>query len=315
MSIGCLMAMPSAKGLFQKGILESGVGSTAGPVGPADKTGELFLQIAGIKKDDVKALRALTPKQLLEIEMKMQAKLAGPGEAAKITVTAPVIDGEIIPDIPNELAKQGFSKDVITIVGTNLDEWKLFAIMQPGSDKMNEAQLLERLAIYLNPDDARTLVAAYRQARERKGEPTSPPAILSAVFTDLMFRIPALELVEAQQANNQKAYNYLFTWKSPVLGGALGACHALEIGFVFNSYDAMFCGTGSDADKLAGCMQDAWIAFARTGDPSCECTGKWPVYGKERMTMVFDKNTRVESALYEEERKAWHNVKRLTAMP
>jgi para-nitrobenzyl esterase len=247
--------------------------------------------------------------------MKMQANLAGPGEAAKITVTAPVIDGETIPDVPNELAGNGFSKDVITIIGTNLDEWKLFAMMQPGSDKMNEAQLFERLSIYLDAENAGALVAAYRRAREKRGEPTTPPALLSAIFTDLMFRIPALELVEAQQANNQKAYNYLFTWKSPVLGGALGACHALEIGFVFNSYDAMFCGTGPDADKLAQRIQDAWIAFARTGDPSCESIGKWPVYGRDHMTMLLDKNCRVEAAVYEEERKAWGNVKRKLAMP
>ena len=92
------------------------------------------------------------------------------------------------------------------------------------------------------------------------------------------------------------------------MDGVLGACHGLEIGFVFGKYDAMFCGSGPDADKLAQCMQDAWIAFARTGDPCCECIGKWPVYGNKRMTMILDKNCRVESAPYEEERKAWDKI-------
>jgi para-nitrobenzyl esterase len=130
-----------------------------------------------------------------------------------------------------------------------------------------------------------------------------------------MFRMPSLELVEAQRDNKQLAYNYLFTWKSPVMGGVLGACHALEIGFVFGKYDDMFCGSGPDADKLAKCMQDAWLAFARTGDPSCECIGKWPVYGSKRLTMILDKHRHVEAAPYEEERKAWDNVKHKSAMP
>ena len=52
-------------------------------------------------------------------------------------------------------------------------------------------------------------------------------------------------------------------------------------------------------------------AFARTGDPSCESIGKWPVYGSKRMTMILDKNCHVEMAPYEEERQAWENVKKL----
>lgn len=315
MSIGCLMAMPSAKGLFQKGILESGVGSTAGPLDEAIVTGEHFLKISGIKKDDVKALRALAPAQLLDFEMKMRTGLAGPGEVAKITATAPVIDGDIIPDVPNELARQGSAKDVATIIGTNLDEWKLFGVMQPGFGKLDENEMLKRLSAFMTADSVKVLVAAYRLAREKRGETTAPADILSAIQTDLMFRMPALELVEAQRDNKQLAYNYLFTWKSPVMGGVLGACHALEIGFVFGIYDDMFCGSGPNADKLAKCMQDAWLAFARTGDPSCESIGKWPVYGNKRMTMMLDKDCHVEEAPYEEERAAWDNVKHKSAMP
>jgi para-nitrobenzyl esterase len=62
-------------------------------------------------------------------------------------------------------------------------------------------------------------------------------------------------------------------------------------------------------------MQDAWTAFARTGDPSCKCTGTWPEYGKNRMTMILGKKIHVEKAPYEDERKAWEGVKRLEAMP
>lgn len=316
MSIGCLMAMPSAKGLFHKGILESGVGSTAGPKDEADRIGEIFLKVAGIKKDDVKALRALTPAQLLQLEMKMRTAAAGPGEVAKITTTAPVVDGEIIPDIPNKTAKKGYSKVILTIIGTNLEEWKLFAMMQPDIGKLSEADMIKRLGVFVQEDSAKQLVAAYKKAREKRGQPVTPVELLSAVQSDLMFRMPAIELAEAQRDNGQKVYTYLFDWKSPVMGGALGACHALEIGFVFGSYDDTFCGSGPDADKLARNMQDAWFTFARTGNPSCECIGKWPEYGAKRQTMMLGKTCRVEAAPYDEERQAWDNTRRdKVAMP
>jgi para-nitrobenzyl esterase len=305
MSIACLMAMPSAKGLFYKGILESGSGDFTISLEDANANGRLFLKTAGIKEDDVTALRAITPPQLLEIEKKMLASRLGRGKDPERTVTIPVIDKEIIPDDSNKLARQGYSKEIVTLVGTNLNEWKLFSMMEPGFDQIGEAGILNRLSNVISTDAAKAVVSAYRQARGKRNEPTTPAELYEAIFGDYMFRMPGLKLVEAQQANRQAAFNYLFTWKSPAMGGELGACHGLEIGFVFGNYNDMFCGSGPEADKLAKCMQDAWLAFVHTGDPSCESIGKWPVYGNKRMTMILDKNCHVEAAPYEEERQAW----------
>jgi len=305
MSIGCLLGMPAAKGYFHKTILESGVGSTAVPLDQAVDTAKEFLKLMGIKSDDVKALRALTVPQLLEVEMKLRVGVAGPGEASKITATTPVIDGEVIPDIPTTVVKNGAMKDVPLLIGTNLEEWKLFAMMQPGIDKIDDAEVANRLKIFIAAEHVKELMDIYRSAREKRGVPATPADLLSAIQTDLMFRMPALQLVEAQRSNNTSVYNYLFTWKSPVMGGIMGACHALEIGFVFGGYDDMFCGSGPDADKLSECIQEAWIAFARTGDPSCKAIGKWNPYGDRRMTMILDKDCHVEEAPYEEERRAW----------
>jgi para-nitrobenzyl esterase len=92
------------------------------------------------------------------------------------------------------------------------------------------------------------------------------------------------------------------------MGGVLGACHGLEISFVFGNLVEMFSGAGPDTEKLATCMQDAWLAFAHTGDPSCESIGKWPVYGSKRMTMILDKDCHIETAPYDEERQAWDGI-------
>ncbi len=120
-----------------------------------------------------------------------------------------------------------------------------------------------------------------------------------------MFRIPALQMAEAKAEHNPSVFNYLFTYKSPVFGGALGACHALEMSFVFATHDDTFCGSGPEADKMADIMQDAWASFARTGDPSCESLGEWPAYGDRRTTMILDTQSRLEDAPYEPERRAW----------
>ena len=123
-----------------------------------------------------------------------------------------------------------------------------------------------------------------------------------------MFRMPALQMVEEQQKHNPAVFNYLFTYKSPVLGGALGACHALEMGFVFGTHDELFCGAGPEPDKLSQTIQDAWTSFARTGDPSCAALGDWAVYGDGRLTMILDTQSHLQPAPYEAERQAWDVV-------
>ena len=308
MSIGCLMAMPAARGLFKKGILESGSGGFAITADEANFNAQLFLEMAGMKSDDIDKINALTPPELLEIEKKIVASRRGKCKNPEVTVTVPVVDKENIPTDVLESAKQGYSKEIKTLVGSNLNEWKLFTMMEPGFDQIDEAEMLKRLSNVMSADAAKSLVSAYRETRAKRGESTTPAELFTAIFGDLMFRMPGVRLVEAQQSNKQSAYNYLFTWKSPAMGGVLGACHGLEISFVFGNLIEMFSGAGPDAEKLATCMQDAWLAFVHTGDPSCESIGKWPVYGSERQTMILDKDCRVEAAPYEDERKAWDGI-------
>jgi para-nitrobenzyl esterase len=151
---------------------------------------------------------------------------------------------------------------------------------------------------------------AYRKARSGRGDSTSPFDLVSAVLSDFMFRTPALQMTEEHQRRGMPVYSYLLTWKSPALDGLLGACHALELGFVFGTHDAQFCGSGPDADRLSQRMQNAWLAFARTGNPTCPSLGDWPKYGEQRRTMLLGSDCRLEEAPYEEERQAWEIVKR-----
>jgi para-nitrobenzyl esterase len=308
MSVACLLTMPAAKGLYHKAILESGVGTTTMPLKKAAEVGRLFLEVTGISSDDVAALHALTVEQLLAAEIDLRKRMASPWEPMRITATAPVMDGEVIAQMPTDAIARGVAKDIPMIIGSNLEEWKLFLISEPHKGKIDRAQIVERLGHVIPPQYADEIVERYYQARSQRGDDTSPLEILSAVNTDVMFRIPALQMVEAQQKHNPAVFNYLFTYKSPVFGGVLGACHALEMSFVFATHDDKFCGAGPEADKLSQTIQDAWTSFARTGNPSCAALGDWTVYGDDRMTMILDTQCRLEPAPYEEERQAWDVV-------
>ena len=126
-----------------------------------------------------------------------------------------------------------------------------------------------------------------------------------AVETERTFRVPALRVADTQ-ALHAPTFVYLFGWGSPAMRGWLGACHGLEIAFVFGNQGrgelAAFTGAGPEADALAERMMDAWLAFVHTGDPSTpELT--WPAHdAATRPTMVFDATTRLEHAPRDEER-------------
>jgi len=156
---------------------------------------------------------------------------------------------------------------------------------------------------------------AYNKGRAARGESVAPGEILTAIQSDLMFRIPATSLASAQEKNGGPVYAYLFKWKSPIMDGALGACHALEIGFVFGNHEDSFCGTGPLADDLSRKIQDAWTAFARKGSPVCDILGEWEPYGQARRTMILDTQCRLEDAPCEEERSVWDDLDILFTKP
>jgi para-nitrobenzyl esterase len=314
MSIACLLTIPAAKGLYHKAVLQSGVGTTTTSLEKAAEVGRLFLEVTGIRNDDVDALRALTVEELLAAEMDLRKRMANPWEPVRITVTEPVVDGEVLTQMPTHAIAAGVSKDIPMIIGTNLEEWKLFVMGEPNKQKIDRAEIVRRLGHSIPPEYADAIVERYYRARSQRGDDTSPVELLSAINTDLMFRIPALQMVEAQQRHNPAVFNYLFTYQSPVLDGVLGACHALEMGFVFGTHDDLFCGTGPEADRLSETMQDAWTSFARTGNPSCAALGDWPAYGDSRTTMILDTQCRLEPAPYEEERQAWDVVGDLSSV-
>jgi len=298
MSVGCLLAVPQAKGLFHKAILQSGAASSTLPLSSAVQVAEQFLNKLGLGPTDADALRSLPVERLLAAQQELAPR--------------PVIDGAVLHASPIDAIKNGSAREIPIIVGSNLDECKSLSMNDQELPGLDEAGLLRRCTRLMPADKAKALVETYREALARRDAPITPTELFLAIQTDQMFRIPAIRIAEAQQGQGQSVYNYLFTWAPPVLDGTLGAYHSLEVGFVFGNYAEEYCGSGPAAEALSWNMQDAWLAFAHSGNPGCERLGEWPAYDDNRVTMLFDKECHVENAPYDEERRAWDSVPNAT---
>ena len=309
MSVATLMGSPEAAGLFHKAIPQSGAGAHAVALPDAEANGERFMVHLGLAADDIAGLRAVSGEQILAAQGAIEAETfaaIAEGEMPSMGF-APVVDGEFLTSIPIDAVANGQSESVNALIGHLDEEWKLFSAMMPG-DPPNEEDVVQRLsAIGL---DGRRAYDVYRDARASRSEPATPGDISDAAMGDGMFSVPAQRLADAQSAQQPGTFMYLFDWKSPALNGALGACHSLDIPFVFGTYRdaADFAGSGPAADALAETVMDAWLAFARNGDPSSE-RAEFPAYDSDtRPQLVFGENVRVEHHWRAEERAVWKGV-------
>ena len=305
MSVSDLLAMPSSAGLFHRAIVQSGPPNAVSLEKAEGITAKLLAEL-GVAS--VSALRDLPQAALLEAQAKLVAERRSEG-----LPLLPVVDAVTIPAAPQRAIADGAARDVALLIGTNRDEAKMFMVADPKNRDADEGVLHRRIEaifrandIVLSPDD---VIDGYRTARARRGQSTAPRDLWSAIDTDRMFRVGSIRAAESQSAFTS-AYMYLFDWESPAMGGALGACHALELPFVFGTLHNpgidKFAGSGPDATRLSEQMMDAWLAFARSGDPSTSATPHWPTYdGSRRATMVFGADTHVEDAPYDDERLLW----------
>ncbi len=303
MSAGTLMGMPAASGLFHKAIPQSGAWA-AKSVARANHAAEWMLGKVGLKASDADALRQIAPEALLKPTR--GSALAVP-ELGSLPFV-PVVDKDLLPRPAIESVAEGAAREVAMLIGTTLQEWKLFGAFDPAVLGLDEAGLMKRMGGPAG-EAAGAIVETYRSARAGRGEPTSPSELFMAIETDRIFRVPAARLAETLGKNQPRVFNYLFTWKSPI--PMLGACHAIDLGFVFGTHVLLggLFGSGPAADALAQKTQDAWLAFARTGNPSCESLGDWPAYDPaRRAAMMLGEKCEVALAPMEAERSAWDGI-------
>ncbi|MBV8984127.1 MAG: carboxylesterase/lipase family protein [Acidimicrobiia bacterium] len=307
MSVGTLLGLPAAKGLFVKAIPESGAAHSARSVDQAERIVNAFLLELGIDPGPlaVERLRDLPAQALLDAQAKIVEKNLDGGLAF-----TPVVDGVVLPEPPIDAIGKGQAAGVRVLIGTTRDEWRLFTMMDPAIAKLDDAGAVKRVAgMVRDPARAADVVARYRASRPE----ASTADLWSDIGTDLVFRIPAVRLAERQSELGNDVYMYRFDYCTPVFGGGLGACHALEIPFVFESLDKggeMFVGPiNDDVRTLATRMHDAWVGFARTGAPAADGLPEWPTYSeKRRATMLFDFEPRVVDDPGGADRDVWDGL-------
>jgi len=300
--VSVLMALPSAKGLFHKAVIQSGPAVQMASREDGTKTARQVLDALGLAPERATELRSVPADKILEAQNAVQAKVARTSFADRRRFGFnPVIDGSFFPGGPFAPEAPAVSADVPLMIGSNKDEMTLFLGHQPWVTEATFDNLPAALEPYLG---ARTdeVIAAYRKAQPAM----SADRIGLTIVGDLGVRMMSLTIAERKLA--QKAapvFVYLFAWETPVLGGRLRSCHTLEIPFVFNTVETAEL-TGRDPARLplGGRMARAWIAFAREGKPG------WPAYStRERTTMIFDKTSRVENDPYGAERRVWQDAK------
>src|SRR5271156_2862019 len=181
MSVGTLLAMPAARGLFHKAIPQSGACHTGAPVARANRTAERVLSKLGVNSGDTAALHALTPAQLLTGTLLADGKTPDPelGMAYQ-----PVVDASFMPRAAIEMVADGSASGVAVMVGSTLEEWKLFALMDASLHKLDRAGLGARLSRRLTAEAADTVIDSYEKARAQRGESVAPADLFTAIETD-----------------------------------------------------------------------------------------------------------------------------------
>ena len=309
MSVATLLAMPMARGLFARAIAQSGAAHNVHDLDTATRVAAEFL--AELELPPARAaetLRELPPDKLLDLHQQTVLRL---GSTAGPLPFQPLVDGDSLPEPPLDALRTGASARVDVLTGTTRDEWRLFQFLDSDLAKLEDASLAKRLSAQLPTVDAAALALVYRRAR-----PDAKAAdLLFAIETDRVFRIPAIRVAEARARHSGATFMYRFDWESPALGGALGACHAVEIPFVFGALGTpgaeFFAGGGPEAERLCARTMDAWIAFARNGDPSHPDLpgGRLEAYDLERRTtLVLGRECGIELDPGSAERRAWEGI-------
>lgn len=303
-SVAALLAMDRASGLFRRAIVQSMPGTFFAPDLAADIATACAAELG--LRPTVADLAAVDPRRLSAAADAVAATLGERVDrwgrpAFRLIPFSPVVDGEVLAVTPWQALTDGAGAGVDLLVGHTRDEQRLFTAVDGLLGGVSEEQAAESLQVLAPGSDG---VRDYREAFPSAG----PEELYELVHSDWLFRMPSLQLAEAQAAAGGRVHVYELTWPAPGMGGVFGACHGLDVPLVFGNLDrgqpAMLIGDAPlpEAQAVSAQMLSAWASYATHGDPG------WPAYDTDRrLVRLFDTEPDVVADPEGRSRRIWQD--------
>ena len=269
MSVATLMASPAAQGLFHRAVVQSGGGAAVCTLDDARLVAKEVGALLGVPAT-AEAFGALDPQAVVAAQTALALAIQSDPDPARwgasvlrgglgIMSTFPVVDGDVVPEVPLSAVAAGSAAGVPLLIGTTREEFRLFLVPTGIATQVTEAVLPALGARYGWPAGVVETYSANRPG-------ASPGDVAAAILTDAGFRVPSHDLAAAQHGAGGAVHMYEFAWQTTVAG--LGASHALELPFVFDTLGDGGFMLGDDAPQdLAEEMHGAWVRFVTGADP------------------------------------------------
>lgn len=304
--VSTLLAMPVAKGLFHRAIIQSGAAVRLRTRDRAQALTECVLRHLGTTAESIQSVPVA--QLLAAIEPAQKALGASATPLFDRYPFGPVVDGDILPAQPFDPVASGIMADIPVIIGDMKTETANFlAVVDKVWDRtLTEAEMRQRVEAIAGAHAASVLDLYGRLYPDM-----NPAERLIAITTDSNFRIRSLVLAQRRAAlRRAPIWMYSFEWETPVLGGKLKAPHAMDVPFTFNTLDLTNTTGGSaEAQALSDTMSSVWAAFARNGRPDHPSIPAWPAYDADtRATLILDKESRIENDPRGNERRLWQTI-------
>ncbi|MBC7422459.1 MAG: carboxylesterase/lipase family protein [Ferruginibacter sp.] len=307
-SVGVLITSKAATGLFKRCIMESGSGQAALS---KEQAGIIAAQYAKTLKisNTREAYLRFSPEELLAAQGKVTSKMvklktpSAPDPTGGVALFFPIIDGDIITEMPVASIRKNEPANIDLLIGYNTDEMNYFLLPTGLLKKIKFNFILNRAVLNVHPAPS-VLIGVFKKAYPKKnlGE------LFSTILTSYQAQMPSIRFANELAKTSAKIFMYEFAWPSSIKNGVYGAYHGVEMPFVFNNLqskgDRGMLGPDGGPQALADKMQDAWVSFAKAGNPG------WDAYTtRERKTMLINNTWQLQTNPHEKILAAWDGVR------
>lgn len=284
MSIANLLASPLTKGLFRRAIVQSGHGDMVRPIPVAQRLAKRLAKMLRVQPT-VEGFRSKSIADALEVLKRISQPTAridlrnadGREPAFGLSKFLPVYGDDVLPEHPVTALRGGAASDVDLLIGTNTEEMNLYFV--PSGVKQKIGKFIANFAVKRAEPKAKEILKAYGIDDRAK----RPGDAFTEALTDLVFRLPARRFA---QAHRGRTHVYEFGWRSAAYQNQLGACHAIELPFVFDTLSTVSgprgLAGGAPPQELATKLNKIWGDFAKTGELP------WPAYDEQRLACTLD---------------------------